>query len=87
MPSAISAVLFDRIKPAFIPPGKPLLQVVVDTEEEFDWAAPFNRASTAVTSIDAQPLAQALQVMHEVLGADVAAGHLGEGAAAEPGHG
>ena len=60
MPSAISAVLFDRIKPAFIPPGKPLLQVVVDTEEEFDWAAPFNRASTAVTSIDAQPLAQAI---------------------------
>ncbi len=27
---------------------KPILMVVVDTEEEFDWAAPFSRAATSV---------------------------------------
>ena len=31
--------------------GPPTLFVVVDTEEEFDWSAPFNRASTGVTAI------------------------------------
>lgn len=30
----------------------PSLCVVVDTEEEFDWAAPFDRANTAVTAMD-----------------------------------
>jgi hypothetical protein len=29
--------------------GRPALIVVVDTEEEFDWNAPFDRASTSVT--------------------------------------
>ena len=29
-------------------PGPPTLFVVVDTEEEFDWSAPFSRASTGV---------------------------------------
>jgi hypothetical protein len=34
------------------PPGsKPRLFVVVDTEEEFDWSAPFSRQSTSVTAI------------------------------------
>ena len=29
----------------------PLLLIVVDTEEEFDWAAPFSRANTSVTAM------------------------------------
>ncbi len=32
----------------------PQLMVIVDTEEEFDWNAPFNRASTGVESIRGQ---------------------------------
>ena len=39
---------------------KPLLTVVIDTEEEFDWAAPFNRNSRAVDNISHQHLAQEL---------------------------
>ena len=39
---------------AVLPPGPPLLQVIVDTEEEFDWEAPFNRDSITVRSVDAQ---------------------------------
>lgn len=35
---------------------RPVLLIVVDTEEEFDWNAPFDRASTDTTSIAAQPL-------------------------------
>ena len=38
----------------------PELLVVVDTEEEFDWAAPLDRASTATRSIPAQERAQAI---------------------------
>lgn len=38
--------------PAALPPGTPpLLSVVVDTEEEFDWSRPHDRASTAVTNL------------------------------------
>ena len=33
MPIATPAVLFGAVTPARLPPGKPLLQVVVDTEE------------------------------------------------------
>jgi hypothetical protein len=42
--------------------GAPPLEllVVVDTEEEFDWAAPFDRASTATRSILKQERAQAI---------------------------
>jgi hypothetical protein len=36
---------------------RPQLAVVVDTEEEFDWAGPFSRASAGTTNIAAQPLA------------------------------
>ncbi len=43
---------------ATLPPGPPLLQVVVDTEEEFDWGAPFDRNSVSVRAIEAQPVAQ-----------------------------
>lgn len=38
--------------PARLPSGgAPLLLVVIDTEEEFDWSAPFNRLHRSVTSI------------------------------------
>ena len=57
---ATSQSIFSAVRAAHLPPGPPLLQVVVDTEEEFDWAAPFNRASTATTAIAAQGLAQAI---------------------------
>ncbi|MCB8747169.1 polysaccharide deacetylase family protein [Rhodoferax sp. U2-2l] len=35
----------------------PVLTVVVDTEEEFDWSQPFSRGNTRTQSIAAQPLA------------------------------
>lgn len=38
----------------------PLLQVVVDTEEEFDWSKPFSRESNAVRNLAHQQKAQAL---------------------------
>lgn len=38
---------------------RPVLVVIIDTEEEFPWDQPFNRASTGTVSIGAQPL------MHE----------------------
>jgi hypothetical protein len=39
-------------RPAILPPDTPpLLVVVVDTEEEFDWAKPFDRDATAVSSV------------------------------------
>ena len=47
-----------RHNPARLPDGHPpVLTVVVDTEEEFDWNAPFARANTGTGSIAAQPLA------------------------------
>jgi hypothetical protein len=42
----------------------PTLVVVIDTEEEFDWTAPFEPASTAVTNIGLQPLAQSIFDSH-----------------------
>jgi hypothetical protein len=38
----------------------PTLTVVVDTEEEFDWNAPFDRNSRSTRNILCQPLAQAI---------------------------
>jgi len=39
-------------RPLSLPDGaKPLLAVVVDTEEEFDWDAPFSRESTSVEAL------------------------------------
>ena len=38
--------------------ARPLLLVVVDTEEEFDWRLPVSRSNTAVGSIVEQHLAQ-----------------------------
>lgn len=40
----------------------PLLTVIVDTEEEFDWTGPFRRENRSVTAIAAQPSA------HEIFG-------------------
>ncbi len=47
-------------RPARLAPGSPpVLLVIIDTEEEFDWGQPFDRASVGTTSIAGQPL------MHE----------------------
>ncbi|MBV8613819.1 MAG: hypothetical protein JOY66_08615, partial [Acetobacteraceae bacterium] len=42
------------------PPGPPRLYVVVDTEEEFDWSAPFSRRETRVSNIAAQERAHSV---------------------------
>jgi len=42
--------LFPNCQPA-VQPTKPTLMVVVDTEEEFDWTAPFSRQATSVTAM------------------------------------
>lgn len=45
-------------QPLPLPPStRPVLTVVVDTEEEFDWSQPFDRSNVGVSSIAAQPLA------------------------------
>lgn len=52
--------MFDpqKTKPVELPPDTPpLLMVIVDTEEEFDWSKPLSRDSRGVTSMDAQVLA------------------------------
>jgi hypothetical protein len=48
------------VQDRLIPPESwpPTLVVVIDTEEEFDWNAPFDPASNSVTNIALQPLAQ-----------------------------
>ena len=43
---------------ALLPDGPPLLQVVIDTELEFDWSQPFARDCVAVSSMEMQHLAQ-----------------------------
>ena len=50
-------MLTPRQRIAVLPDGPPLLQVVVDTELEFDWSRPFARDNIAVSSIDRQYLA------------------------------
>lgn len=50
-----------RRKPARLPPSEPpRLVVVVDTEEEFDWSAPFDRTATEVRAMSHQQRAQAM---------------------------
>lgn len=45
-------------QPVVLPVGTPpILTVLVDTEEEFDWSQPFSRNNTSTRSIAAQPLA------------------------------
>lgn len=65
---------------------QPVLFVVIDTEEEFDWSAPFSRANTATTSMAAQARAQDIfddvglaptyAVDYPVAGDDKAVGYL-----------
>jgi hypothetical protein len=43
------------------------LTVVIDTEEEFDWSAPFDATATAVENIASQSLAQAIFDDHGVV--------------------
>jgi hypothetical protein len=46
--------------PASLPAGeRPVLLVIIDTEEEFDWNGPFDRASTGTASIAGQPVMHA----------------------------
>jgi hypothetical protein len=49
-----------RPVPAQRPSGRPVLLVVVDTEEEFDWSRPFDRDALATLSIPAQDHAHAV---------------------------
>lgn len=46
--------------PARLPDRAPVMAVVVDTEEEFDWHKPFDRQSVGTRSILAQDLAHAV---------------------------
>ncbi len=46
---------------------RPTLSVVIDTEEEFDWSAPFDAAATATENIKCQPLAQEIMDRHGVI--------------------
>ena len=45
---------------------RPLLHVVVDTEEEFDWSAPFARSNTAVSGISGLHLGHTLFRRHGI---------------------
>jgi len=45
----------------------PTLVVVIDTEEEFDWGAPFDPTSTSVANIGFQPMAQEIFDRHGVV--------------------
>lgn len=49
-----------RPVPAQRSSGRPILLVVVDTEEEFDWSRPFDRDSVGTASIPAQDHAHAV---------------------------
>ena len=51
---------------AVLPDGPPLLQVVIDTELEFDWSKPFARDKIAVSAMDRQYLAQEILVEYGV---------------------
>ena len=53
-------MLSDDLIVAELTAGPPLLQVVVDTEEEFDWLQPFDQSQRSTRSLQAQPLAQDL---------------------------
>ncbi len=46
---------------------KPLLTVVIDTEEEFDWSNPFNSRNRGVTAINHLPMAQAVHEKHGIV--------------------
>ncbi|PHZ86045.1 polysaccharide deacetylase family protein [Paremcibacter congregatus] len=48
-------------------PKTPTLTVVIDTEEEFDWAAPFDRESRSVDNIGHQHLAQTIFRKYDIV--------------------
>lgn len=58
MTPSLDALASTRVSPDFFDPvrlpedARPQLFVVVDTEEEFDWSAPFSRTNVSVTAID-----------------------------------
>lgn len=53
---------------AELPPGSPpVLAVIVDTEEEFDWTRPFSREATGVSSIMRQGSMHALFRRHGIV--------------------
>src|SRR3546814_10508787 len=45
----------------------PLLLVVIDTEEEFDWHLPHSRDNTSVSAIAAQGPAQQIFARHDIV--------------------
>lgn len=49
------------------PSWPPTIVVVVDTEEEFDWHAPFDPASNSVRNISLQPLSQRIFDEHGII--------------------
>ena len=51
---------FAHPQPVTLDFDRPMLLVVVDTEEEFDWSKPFDRAATATAAIPAQDHAHAV---------------------------
>jgi hypothetical protein len=51
----------------FPPDQPPLLLVVIDTEEEFDWRLPHSRENTSVSAIAAQGLAQEIFAGHGIV--------------------
>ncbi|HEX9802908.1 MAG TPA: glycosyltransferase, partial [Gammaproteobacteria bacterium] len=54
--------------PARLPPDQPpLLLVVIDTEEEFDWRLPHSRENTSVSAIAAQGRAQEIFARHGIV--------------------
>jgi hypothetical protein len=48
----------------FDPAMQPMLQIIVDTEEEFDWSKPFDRSSNAVENVKHQVAAHRIFVRY-----------------------
>jgi hypothetical protein len=66
--NAPPAGVFRAARRLGLPVGDPpTLTVVIDTEEEFDWSAPFDEAATATENIRHQTLAQAVFDRHGVV--------------------
>ena len=64
----VDALAAPRGRPAVMPADSPpLLLVVIDTEEEFDWRKPLARENTSVESIAAQGLAQQVFARHGIV--------------------
>jgi phosphatidylinositol alpha-1,6-mannosyltransferase len=61
-----TAGLFPRAEAVYAPFNRPVLCVVVDTEEDFGWDVPFSPDNTGVASIAAQHRAQSVFAPHGV---------------------